>query len=306
MAKETLFEKFKSYKINIENISEKSLKQYEEVLNRFCKYHDKTLDDDDFIKSLTAKDVKDYIEYLAKGNKQPTTRNKFLAVIKAFYKYLYTEEEINIDSKILFIKKSKGIYKEKLWLDKEEIEKYINSISCIRTKAMVEMLCYTGMRYSEIINITIEDFLNGKTIITGKGNKQREVFFGNEKLKEDVSNYILTKRKRIIKKTGKNTDILFINNKGNKIIAQNFIRSLKLYAKFNRGNEMSPHKLRHSFITNALLQGEPIAVVRDAVGHSNIAVTNSYAHSTKKSIENLMNKGRGDDLKDEREMFGLI
>ena len=71
---------------------------------------------------------------------------------------------------------------------------------------------------------------------------------------------------------------------------------------------MSPHKLRHSFITNALLSGEPISVVRDAVGHSSISVTNNYAHSTRKSVEELMNNKnrKGGVLEDEREMFGFI
>ena len=91
------------------------------------------------------------------------------------------------------------------------------------------------------------------------------------------------------------------------MIAQNFIRTLKDNARdLDRGNEMSPHKLRHSFITNALLNGEPISVVRDAVGHSSISVTNNYAHSTKKSIENLMNKDRKEEcLEDDRRLFQL-
>lgn len=306
MNKGKLFDNFKSYKINIENISAKSLEQYEKELNRFYNYFGKDLYNDDFIIKITAQEVKEYIEKMSKENKEPTTKNKFLAIVKTFYKYLYTEENIEVDNKIFFIKKSKGVYKEKLWLDKDDMEKYINSIKCVRTKAMVEMLCYTGMRYSELINITIEDFLNGKAVINGKGNKQREVFFGNEKLQEDVYNYILSKRNNIIKRTGVDTDLLFINNNGNKMFEQSFVRTLKKYAKFNRGNEMSPHKLRHSFITNALLSGEPISVVRDAVGHSSITTTNNYAHSTKKSIEKLMNKEKGGLLEDEREMFGLI
>ena len=122
-----------------------------------------------------------------------------------------------------------------------------------------------------------------------------------------VYDYILKKRKKIIERTKKETNLLFINNNGNKMIAQNFIRTLKDNARdLDRGNEMSPHKLRHSFITNALLNGEPISVVRDAVGHSSISVTNNYAHSTKKSIEKLMNKDRKEEcLEDDRRLFQL-
>lgn len=305
-----LFSNFKKYKLGIENASIKSMEQYEETLNRFYKFFGENLSNDEFIKKVKVNNVKNFIEYLSNNKKEPTTRNKYLSVIKSFYKYLYSEENINIDTKIFLIKKAKTNYKEPLWLQDGEVKDFIKSIKDIRTKAMISMLYYTGIRYSELANITMLDFLNGKAIITGKGNKQRFIYFENEDLKENVANYILTKRLKIVAKTKTNSELLFINNNGNKVIAQNFIRTLKQcakeYGKLDRGNEMSPHKLRHSFITNALLNGEPIAVVRDAVGHSNISITNNYAHSTQKSIKNLMNnKEKGEILEDEREMFGF-
>ena len=302
-----LLENFKKYKINIENISLKSIEQYEKSLMQMFEYLRKDINNDKDILSITSNDVKNYIEHLAISGKEPTTRNKSLAVIKSFYKYMYSEENIEIDNKIFLIKRAKNKHREPLWLEQDEVNNYIKSIRCPRTKAMVEMLCYTGMRYSELINITLDDFFNGKAIITGKGNKERQVYFGNNELQCMVYDYILTKRRKIIKRTNKKTDLLFINNNGNKMIAQNFIKTLKDSAKdLDRGNEMSPHKLRHSFITNALLNGEPISVVRDAVGHSSISVTNNYAHSTKKSIEKLMNKDRkGEDLENDKRMFGL-
>lgn len=302
-----LLKNFKKYKINIENISLKSIEQYEKSLIQMFEYLGKDINNDKDILGITSNDVKNYIEHLAISGKEPTTRNKSLAVIKSFYKYIYSEENIEIDNKIFLIKRAKNKHKEPLWLEQDEVNNYIKSIRCPRTKAMVEMLCYTGMRYSELINITLDDFFNGKAIITGKGNKERQVYFGNNELQCMVYDYILTKRRKIIKRTNKKTDLLFINNNGNKMIAQNFIKTLKDSAKgLDRGNEMSPHKLRHSFITNALLNGEPISVVRDAVGHSSISVTNNYAHSTKKSIEKLMNKDRkGEDLENDKRMFGL-
>lgn len=305
-----LFNNFKKYKLGIENASIKSMEQYEETLNRFYNFFGGNVSDDDLIIKIKANDIKRFIEYLSNNKKEPTTRNKYLSVVKSFYKYLYGEENINIDTKIFLIKKAKTNYKEPLWLQDEEMKDFINSIKDKRAKAMISMLYYTGVRYSELSSITMLDFFNGKAIITGKGNKQRCIYFENKDLKESVADYILTKRTKIVLKTKSNSNLLFINNNGKKVIAQNFIRTLKKcakdYGKLDRGNEMSPHKLRHSFITNALLNGEPIAVVRDAVGHSNISITNSYAHSTQKSIENLMNKSeKGGNFEDEREIFGL-
>ena len=51
---------------------------------------------------------------------------------------------------------------------------------------------------------------------------------------------------------------------------------------------MSPHKLRHGFITGKLNKGIPIQVVRDMAGHSNMATTNNYSHSKEDAIKMAM------------------
>ena len=95
-----MFERFKSYKLNIENISKSSLEQYEKILTGFLAFYGKTIDDEDFIINLKATEIKNYIEHLSILGKEPSTRNKVLAVIKSFYKYLYNEENIEVDTRI--------------------------------------------------------------------------------------------------------------------------------------------------------------------------------------------------------------
>ena len=51
---------------------------------------------------------------------------------------------------------------------------------------------------------------------------------------------------------------------------------------------MSPHKLRHGFITWKLNKGVPIQVVRDMAGHSNMSTTNNYSHSKEDAIKMAM------------------
>ena len=93
-----LYDNFKKYKIGVEGISETSVNQYEKELNRFYEYFGKTLQDDDFIIGLTANDLKSYVEFLSSQNKEATTKNKSVAVVKSFYKYLYND----VKSTLLF------------------------------------------------------------------------------------------------------------------------------------------------------------------------------------------------------------
>ena len=55
-------------------------------------------------------------------------------------------------------------------------------------------------------------------------------------------------------------------------------------------NQLSPHKLRHSFATEQLQNGIDIATVRDELGHENIATTNNYVHSNKERVRMAMLK----------------
>lgn len=283
-----LFDEFKEYKMNIEGKSTSTLFVYIRHIEEFCKDM-KILTLNDFL-NVNANIIKDWLIKLTNKNNSNTTKNNKLSAIKQIYTFLYEEKEISIDLKILRIKFSKTAKKENYCITEEQMIQLQDEITNERTKCAVAIICETGVRFSELIQITCQDIKRGFAIIIGKGNKERKIFF-NPSCIEVSQRFIANKRQHIIDRTGKNTDILLISDEGNVMDLYNFTKSLKHYAR-KMGlywyEEMSPHKLRHGYITKMLNKGVPVHIVKEIVGHSNISVTDRYAHTTQDIIEMYM------------------
>ena len=148
------------------------------------------------------------------------------------------------------------------------------------------MLYSTGIRVSEIINIKIDDLsMPSKTIkITGKGNKERIIYFGSK-----CSNLLKLYLKKSYSKLNKNsTNYLFLSKTGKKINDRE-IRYIIDYAANIAGIDMkvSPHVLRHTFATHMLNEGANLRSVQQLLGHENLSTTQIYTHLTDEKIRNV-------------------
>ncbi len=154
--------------------------------------------------------------------------------------------------------------------------------SPIRDKTIFELLYATGVRCSELVNITIEDIdMQAKTIrIFGKGKKERIVLFG-DKAKEKILQYYAMERPEI--QSFKET--LFLNYRYEKLTQRSVQRIVKMFRSFLPiERPLTPHKLRHSFATHLLNQGADLRAVQELLGHKTLATTEKYTHV---SLENL-------------------
>ena len=152
----------------------------------------------------------------------------------------------------------------------------------IRDKTIFELLYATGVRCSELINITIEDIdMNGKTIrIFGKGKKERMVLFG-DKAREKILEYYKIERPEI----HTHKEALFLNYRYEKLTPRSVQRIVKMFRSFLPiERPLTPHKLRHSFATHLLNEGADLRVVQELLGHKTLATTERYTHV---SLENL-------------------
>ena len=146
-----------------------------------------------------------------------------------------------------------------------------------RNKAMLELLYSSGLRISELLNLTLNDidFTNDIVRVYGKGSKERIVPLGDYAIIA-LKKYIFEYRNSLIKYP---TDILFLNNHGNIMSRSGFFKIINRIALENGiEKEISPHVLRHSFATHLLEGGADLRSIQELLGHENMSTTSIYTH----------------------------
>ena len=229
------------------------------------------------IDNISSENIKDFLKDRS-SNEKTTTLAHNLTVIKNFHTYLLREKltKTNVSEFIERPKLKKALPKT---LSIEDIDIlldiHLDTIFDYRNKAMLELMYGTGLRVSEIVNLTVTDIdlTNCIIRIMGKGNKEREVPLGEYCIY--YLNLYLDKRKEMLKKTTCNK--LFLNNHGKGMTRQGFFKNLKAILK-EKGlkEDISPHTLRHSFATHLINRGADLRSIQEMLGHSDISTTKIY------------------------------
>ncbi|MDZ4121011.1 MAG: site-specific tyrosine recombinase/integron integrase [Candidatus Cloacimonadaceae bacterium] len=210
--------------------------------------------------------------------------------IKQFFGYLADQDmKVNIDfDKVPKIKLNQHLPDV---LGIEEMLDFLNQLPVTtpleqRNKVMMELLYATGMRISEILGLSLHDvnITEMLILVRGKGRKQRYVPFVDS-VADLLTSYIATTRPVLLK--FKNSDILFLNNRGSKMSRMGFwkiIRAAILQAGIKKA--VTPHTFRHSFATHLLEAGVNLRIVQVLLGHSSLNTTQIYTHvDTKYLVE---------------------
>ena len=168
-----------------------------------------------------------------------------------------------------------------------------NDEKTLRERLILELFYATGIRISELINITIEDIRieEGIIHILGKGNKERIVMLG-----QDATNYLL--KYLSIKKEIDSDNINYLfpalrKSKSGKrhISARTVFNIVKKYLKIISNDEkLSPHSLRHTFATHMLDNGADLMAIRDLLGHSSLSSTQIYTHLKTEKLKKIYNQ----------------
>ena len=252
--------------------------------------------------SINESDIVKYLEYLKK-EKNLTSRSieRHLTTLRGLFKYLVKMEIIKYDitKNIDNLKIGKHLPST---LTTNEIDNLmditLDNPFNYRTKAMLEVMYGSGLRVSELVNLTLNDIdlYNNTILIHGKGSKERIVPLG-----EYAKNYLekyLDVRNNLIKRKNGNPDKLFLNNHGLPITRNGFNFLLNNLLK-EKGIEkkVTPHTLRHSFATHMLDNGADLRTIQELLGHSDIVTTRIYTHVSKKKIQDNYDKFeiRGDN-----------
>ncbi len=155
----------------------------------------------------------------------------------------------------------------------------------LRDKAILELLYATGIRCSELVNITLGDIdLKEKIIkIMGKGKKERIVLFGS-KAQDRLIAY-LTKERPSANSTA---EPLFLNHRHEKLTTRSIQRIIYMFRRILKTDRsITPHKLRHTFATHLLNQGADLRAVQELLGHKTVSSTQKYTHVTTAHLMNM-------------------
>ena len=280
-----LLENFFTYIAVEKGLSKNTISSYSVDLKRFESFlaHRKKK-----IKAVKKQDILDFIGTLRNDGYSISTICRYISSIKAFYKYMLTEDIIDNDP-------SENLQSPKKWERlpkalsvsevKELLEVKFSGEAELRNTAMLELLYSSGLRVTELISIKLGDinFEAGFIRVLGKGSKERDVPV-NARAINRIKQYIEQERQEILKK--KQSQYLFVTGRGRPMTRQRFWQTLKAVGK-QAGLELSPHTIRHCFATHLLEGGADLRSVQKMLGHTDISTTQVYTKVTTDRIKKV-------------------
>jgi integrase/recombinase XerD len=177
----------------------------------------------------------------------------------------------------------------KLWLlipevlSSEEVERLLaqpdpSTILGARDRAILEVLYASGLRVSELCNLSLYSVDDEYVRVMGKGRKERIVPIGRKAL-EAVDDYLKYR-------DGDKNERLFLSKSGKPISRIDVWVMIKNYARLaGISKNISPHTLRHSFATHLLDNGAELRVIQEMLGHSSIGTTDRYTHVSRSRLQ---------------------
>lgn len=235
------------------------------------------------LKDINYQHVRSWLVEMMEHKITPRTINRKITTLKSFYKFLLREEVVqeNPMNKVIAPKMSKRL---PVFVEKEKMDMLFDKVDFgegfegARNRLILEVFYMTGMRLSELVNLTIADVdLVKRTIkVLGKRNKERIIPFGAG-LEKQFINYIELRKSL----ADTNTRILFLTVKG-KPVYQKLVERLVQYflGIVTTLKKRSPHVLRHTFATHMLNNGADLNAIKDLLGHANLSATQIYTHNT--------------------------
>lgn len=274
-------------------LSENTIVSYKRDLQNYLSFlmtHEQLTD----ISDVTRLHIIHYLKQLKEEGKSSKTSVRHLSSIRSFHQFLL-REKVTTDDPSWNIETQKTERTLPKVLSLGEVEKLLDTPNQhtpfdYRDKAMLELLYATGIRVSEMLDLTLADvhLTMGFIRCFGKGRKERIVPIG-EAAASAIEEYIEKGRSKLLKK--QSSDALFLNHHGKKMSRQGFWKNLKKRAiEAGIQKELTPHTLRHSFATHLLENGADLRAVQEMLGHADISTTQIYTHVTKTRLKDVYHK----------------
>ncbi|WP_075558760.1 tyrosine-type recombinase/integrase [Parabacteroides timonensis] len=261
----------------------KDLRQFEDYVKR---YKEGIFDPVDVDADL----VRGWVVALMDEKLSPVSVNRKLSSLKSFFKFLMKQGSISVNP-LRLITGPKTKKPLPYFIKDKEMELLLDGdgfgedFEGVRNRLVLEMLYDTGIRRSELIGMRDSD-VDSETMqirVTGKRNKQRLIPFA-EGLKNLIQAYTEVRNREV----GSESGWFFVRKNGEQLsvsivytIVKDKLSEIPTLAK------RSPHVLRHSFATSMLNNGAELNAVKEILGHSSLASTSVYTHTTFEELKKV-------------------
>ncbi|MBP5772105.1 MAG: tyrosine recombinase XerC [Bacteroidaceae bacterium] len=275
------------------NASPRTVEEYRDDLMAFELFF-KGLDNSLTWQTVDADVIREWVlSMMERGNKATTVQRR-LSALRSCYKHLLQRGLVEQDPahNVTAPKKERVL---PAFVREDEMDRLLDtegmfkdSFEGRRNHLIVAMLYETGLRLGELVNLDIRDVnVSARTVkVTGKGNKQRIVPFGDELL--HLIYIYMEERAALAADINRDEQAFFLSRKGMRIGAA----AVRVMIKEKLGlvttqRKRSPHVLRHTFATSMLNHGANLESVKELLGHEKLSTTEIYTHTTFEELKKV-------------------
>jgi len=271
------------------NYSSKTVESYQRDIEKFYRF---LLEEDIKADDVDQIVIRNFLTKELMSNVSKRSCKRRLCALKHFYQYLLKTNQID-NNPFNYVKAPKIEKKYPHILYSNQVEELLEANKHRtdhlkdRDQAILELLYYSGVRASELVNIKLSDIniRSRMARILGKGNKERIVPF-TDTCALTLDKYVKEVRPGLAKKNEQISIYLFLNDRGNKLTTRGLEYILKnVEEKTGLNLGLHPHLLRHTFATHLLENGADLRVIQELLGHESINATQVYTHVSEEGMK---------------------
>ena len=264
-----VLEEYLIYINNVKNYSQNTIKSYNSDIKHY------------FENTESVGEFSNYLKHLNKNKYSKTSINRKITSIRTFLSWAvdnnyFNQNQIKIVNNLKVEKKLPNV------LTSSYINRLLDNLpesseKDIRDKAILELMYSSGLRVSEVSNLTLNSINKNNSIrVLGKGSKER-VLPMTKRAYVSTKKYIETSRPKF--ENDKSKNYLFLGVRGGQLSD----REIRRIVKFRTGT--FPHSIRHTFATHLLEGGADLRIVQELLGHNDPSTTQIYTHVSKKQLQ---------------------
>ena len=264
-----VLEEYLIYINNVKNYSQNTIKSYNSDIKHY------------FENTESIWEFSSYLKHLNKNKYSKTSINRKITSIRTFLSWAVDNNYFN-QNQIKNVNNLKVEKKLPNVLTASYINRLLDSLpesseKDIRDKAILELMYSSGLRVSEVSNLTLNSINKNNSIrVFGKGSKER-VLPMTKRAYVSTKKYIETSRPKF--ENDKSKNYLFLGVRGGQLSD----REIRRIVKFRTGT--FPHSIRHTFATHLLEGGADLRIVQELLGHNDPSTTQIYTHVSKKQLQ---------------------